>query len=45
MLPDIDTDDGDVRQEGILVSGGSNLEPLGGGVDALNLADGKKRNE
>ena len=36
MLPDIDADDGDVRQERILVGSGGDLEDLQGGVVALS---------
>ena len=35
MLPDIDTNDGDEGEERVLVSGGGDLETLGGGVQAL----------
>jgi len=34
MLPDIDTNDGDMGQERILVGSGDNLQALGGGVQA-----------
>ena len=35
VFPNIDADDGDVRQERILVGGGRDLETLGRGVQAL----------
>ena len=35
MLPDVDTDDGDVSQKGVLVGGGRDLKNLGDGVDTL----------
>ena len=35
MLPDVDADDGDVRQERVLVRGGGDLDLLGGRVQAL----------
>ena len=35
VLPDIDTNDGDEGEERVLVSGGGDLETLGGGVQAL----------
>jgi hypothetical protein len=35
VLPDVDTDDGDQVQERVLVSGGGNLQTLGGGVQSL----------
>ena len=35
MLPDIDTNDGDEGEERVLVSGGGDLETLGGGVQTL----------
>lgn len=35
MLPDINTDDGDMGKERILVSGGDNLEKLGARVVSL----------
>lgn len=35
MLPDINTDDRGVSQEGVLVSGGGDLKTLGDGVNAL----------
>ena len=35
MLPDVDADDGDVRQERVLVGGGDDLETLSLGVQAL----------
>jgi hypothetical protein len=37
MFPDINTDDGDVAQEGILISGGGDLKTLGVGVEALKV--------
>ena len=39
MLPDIDTNDGDEGEERVLVSGGGDLETLGGGVQALQRKD------
>ena len=39
MLPDIDTNDGDEGEERVLVSGGRDLETLGGGVQALQRKD------
>ena len=38
VFPNIDANDGDVRQERILVSGSNDLETLGGGVQALKRA-------
>ena len=38
VLPDIDTDDGDVSEERVLVSGSGNLETLSGGVQTLQSA-------
>ena len=35
VLPDIDTNDGNEGEERVLVSGGGDLETLGGGVQAL----------
>ena len=35
MLPDVDTDDGDVSQKRVLVGGGRDLKSLGDGVDTL----------
>ena len=35
VLPDVDTDDGDEAEEGVLVGGGSDLEALSLGVVAL----------
>ena len=35
VLPDVDADDGDVRQERILVGGGRDLDHLGRRVVAL----------
>lgn len=35
MLPDINADDRDVSQEGILIGGGGDFENLGRGVDTL----------
>lgn len=35
MLPDVDADDRDVGQEGVLVGGGGDLEAFVGGVVAL----------
>ena len=35
MLPDVDADDGDVRQERVLIGGGGDLDLLGGRVQAL----------
>lgn len=39
MLPDINTDDRDVSQERVLVSGGHDLETLGGGVQSLTVTN------
>ena len=39
MLPDIDTNDGDEGEERVLVSGGGDLETLGGGVQTLQRKD------
>ena len=36
VLPDVDADDGDVRQERVLVGSGGDLEDLQGGVVALS---------
>ena len=38
MLPDVDADDGDVRQERVLVGGGGDLDLLGGRVQALRAS-------
>lgn len=35
MLPDINTDDGDESQEGVLVGSGADLKTLGDGVETL----------
>lgn len=35
VLPDVDTDDGNVGQEGVLVRGGGDLKTFGGRVQAL----------
>ena len=35
VLPDVDADDGDVGQEGVLVGGGGDFEDLSLGVVAL----------
>lgn len=35
MLPDVDTDDGNEGQEGVLVGGSGELKTFGGGVEAL----------
>ena len=36
VLPDVDADDGDIRQERVLVGSGGDLEDLQGGVVALS---------
>ena len=38
MLPDVDADDGDVRQERVLVGGGDDLELLGVLVSGLGCS-------
>ena len=35
MLPDINTNDGGMGQEGVLVSGGDDLKTFGDGVNTL----------
>lgn len=37
MLPDVNTDDGDMGQERILVRRGDNLQSLAGGVQSLHV--------
>ena len=37
VLPDVDTNDRDQVQEGVLVSGGSNLQTLGDGIVSLKV--------
>lgn len=37
MLPDVDTDDRDQVQERVLVSGGGDLQTLGGGIESLKV--------
>jgi hypothetical protein len=37
MLPDIDPDDGDEVEEGVLVGSGRDLEKLGSRVQALQI--------
>lgn len=39
MLPDVDTNDGDMSQERILVGGGDDLETFGGRVETLGSLD------
>ncbi len=38
MLPNVDTDDGDMGQKRVLVSGGDDLKTLSGGVKSLEIA-------
>jgi len=43
MLPNVDTDDGDVRQERVLICRRHNLEPLALGVVALHRCQDKDK--
>jgi len=37
VLPNVNTNDRDQVQEGVLVSSGSNLQTLGGGIEPLKV--------
>lgn len=45
MLPDINTNDWNVGEKRILISGGNDLETLGGGIKALIRSDDSSINE